>query len=146
MPYHWPADTDYALWELVVLDRECPHCGHMMYVCDHRYRHIHTLEGPVELVCKLNHCPDPRCPGHTRTKTPEAEATIAPPYWAIGWDVFCWIGHRRFSRHWAIPQIQTELLDAYGIKLSDDTIGNYTRRYQAMLSARQQDPESLRRQ
>ncbi len=146
MPYHWPADTDYALLELDVVDRDCPFCGHMMYICDHRYRHIHTLDGPVELVCKLNHCPDPRCPGHTKTKSPEIEVTIAPPYWAIGWDVFCWIGHRRFSRHWAIPQIQGELLDAYEIKLSDDVIGNYIHRYQTMLSARQEDPESLRRQ
>jgi hypothetical protein len=146
MPYHWPADTDFALWEADVLDRDCPHCGQMMYICDHRYRHLHTLEGPVELVCKLNHCPDPRCPGHTKTKSPEIEATIAPPYGAIGWDVFCWIGHRRFSRHWAIPQIQTELVDAYGIKLSDDVINNYIRHYQTLLSARQQDPESLRRQ
>jgi hypothetical protein len=146
MPHHWPADTDFALWELDVHDRDCPHCGRMMYICDHRYRHIHTLEGPVELVCKLNHCPDPRCPGHTKTKSPEIEATIAPPHWAIGWDVFCWIGHRRFSRHRAIPQIREELLDAYGIKLSDEGIATYIRRYQAMLSARQEDPESLRRQ
>jgi hypothetical protein len=118
----------------------------MMYICDHRYRHLHTLEGPVELVCKLNHCPDPNCPGHAKTKSPEIEATIAPPHWAIGWDVFCWIGHRRFSRHWAIPEIQGELLDDYRIKLSEDAIGNYIRRYQAMLTARQQDTESLRRQ
>ena len=62
-----------------------------MYVCDHRYRHLHTLEGPVELVCKLNHCPDARCPGHSKTTSPEVEASIAPPHWAIGWDVFCWI-------------------------------------------------------
>jgi hypothetical protein len=61
MPYHWPADTDFALWELDVLDRACPVCGRMMYICDHRYRRIHTLQGPVELVCKLNHCPDPHC-------------------------------------------------------------------------------------
>jgi hypothetical protein len=146
MPYHWPADTDYALWELDVLDRTCPHCGHLTYICDHRYRHVHMLDGPVELVCKLSHCPDPRCPGHAKTKSPEIEATIAPPHWAIAWDVFCWIGHRRFSRHWAIPQIQAELLDAHGIKLSDGAIGNYIHRYQAMLSARQEDPESLRRQ
>jgi hypothetical protein len=146
MPYHWPAETDYALWELDVLDRNCPLCGRMMYICDHRYRHLHTLEGPVELVSKLNHCPDPNCPGHAKTKSPEIEATIAPPYWAIGWDVFCWIGHRRFSRHWAIPQIRGELVDAYGIKLSEAAIGNYTHRYQAMLTARQQDPKSLRRQ
>ena len=146
MPYKWPLDTDYAFWELDVLDRACPVCGRMMYICDHRYRRIHTLEGPVQLVCKLNHCPDPDCPGHAKTKSPELEARIAPPSWAIGWDVFCWIGHRRCSRHMSIPLIQSELLDDYAIKLSDDAIAKYIRRYQVMLAARQQDPAALRRQ
>src|SRR5208337_1008319 len=86
--------------KLDVLDRDCASCGRMMHICDHRYRHFYTLEGPVELVCKLNHCPNPDCPGHAKTKSPEMEATIALPAWAIGWDVFCWIGHRRFARHW----------------------------------------------
>jgi hypothetical protein len=145
MPYDWPKDTDFTLWELDVLDRECPVCGRRMYVCDHRYRHFHTLEGPVELVCKLNHCPDPACPGHSQTKSPELEVAIALPKWAIGWDVLCWIGHRRCSRHWPISQIQSELWDAYRIKLSEDSIARYIRQYQIMLAARQQDPESLRR-
>jgi hypothetical protein len=145
MPYAWPEDTDFALWELDVLDRDCPVCGRMMYVCDHRYRRVHTLDGPVQLVCKLNHCPDPRCPGHAQTKGPELEVTIALPKWAIGWDVLCWIGHRRCSRHWPISQIQTELCDGYGIKLSDDSLARYIRHYQVMLAARQQDPEALRR-
>ena len=26
MPYAWPEDTDFALWELEVLDRNCPVC------------------------------------------------------------------------------------------------------------------------
>src|SRR5689334_23518524 len=94
MPYKWPADTDYALWELDVLDRDCPACGRMMHICDHRSRRLHTLGGPVQLVCKLNHCPHRDCPGHATTKSPEQEASIAPPSWAIGWDVFCGIGHR----------------------------------------------------
>lgn len=145
MPYQWPADTDFALWELDVVDRDCPVCGRQMYVCDHRYRHLHTLEGPVELLCRLNHCPDRNCPGHRRTKSPELEATIAPPRWAIGWDVFCWIGQRRFSRHRSITEIQSDLRDDYGIKLSDDALADYVRRYQVMLAARQQDPESIRR-
>jgi hypothetical protein len=146
MPYQWPAATDYALWELDVLDRACPACGRMMHICDHRYRRLHTLDGPVQLVCKLNHCPDRDCPGHATTKSPEQEATIALPNWAIGWDVFCWIGHRRCSRHLSIPLIQSELLDDYAIKLSDDAIAKYIRRYQVMLAARQQDPQALRRQ
>jgi hypothetical protein len=146
MPYAWPEDTDFALWELDVLDRDCPYCGHMKYVCDHRYRRVHTLDGPVQLVCKLNHCPDPRCAGHAKTKSPELEVTIALPKWAIGWDVFCWIGHRRYARHWSVSQIQSELWDEYGIKISDDSIARYIRHYQVMLAARQQDPEGLRRQ
>ncbi len=67
MPHLWPEDTDFALWELDVIDRDCPHCGHKMYICDHRHRHFFTLDGPVHLVSKLNHCPDPRCPGHRKT-------------------------------------------------------------------------------
>jgi hypothetical protein len=145
MPYDWPEDTDFALWELDVTDRDCPCCGRMMHVCDHRYRRFHTLQGPVELLCRLDHCPDPRCPGHSKTKSPETEVTIALPKWAIGWDVFCWIGHRRCSRHMAIPLIRSELLDDDAIKLSEVAIDAYIRRYQAMLAARQQEPESLRR-
>src|SRR4051812_38002955 len=146
MAYRWPADTDFSQWELDVLDRHCPACGRMMHICDHRYRHIHTLDGPVQLICKLNHCPDRACPGHARTKSPELEITLALPQMAIGWDVFCWIGHRRCSRHMAISLIRSELRDDYQIELSEDAIDQYIRRYQVMLAARQQDAESLRRE
>jgi hypothetical protein len=145
MAYRWPEDTDFALWELDVLDRNCPACGRMMPICDHRPRRIHTLDGPVQLICKLNHCPDRACPGHAKTRSPELEITIALPQVAIGWDVFCWIGHRRCSRPMAISLIQSELLDDSQIKLSEDAIDQYIRRYQVMLAARQQDAESLRR-
>ena len=146
MPYHWPEDSDFALWELDVLNRDCSVCGRRMHVCDHRYRRFHTLEGPVELVCKLNHCPDRACPGHGRTVSPELEVTIALPNWAIGWDVLCWIGHRRCSRHWSISQIQGDLWDTYRIKLSADSLTRYVRQYQIMLAARQEDPAALREQ
>jgi hypothetical protein len=143
--YQWPADMDFALWELDVLDRNCPACGRMMHICDHRYRRLHTLDGPVQLICKLNRCPDPTCPGHAKTRSPELEITLALPQVAIGWDVLCWIGHRRCSRHMAISLIRSELLDDYAIKLSEDALETYIRRYQVMLAARQQDAESLRR-
>jgi hypothetical protein len=146
MPYAWPKDTDFALWELDVTDRNCPACGRMMHVCDHRYRHFHTLQGPVELLCRLDRCPDPLCPGHAKTKSPETEVALALPKWAIAWDVFCWIGHRRCARHMAIPTIRSELRDDYAIALSENAIDTYIRRYQVMLAARQHDPESLRRE
>jgi hypothetical protein len=58
--------------------------------------------------------------------------------------VFCFIGHRRFARHWSVPQIKAELKDSYRIGLSEDAICLYLRRYQAMLAARQQDLGLLR--
>ena len=115
----------------------------MMHICDHRYRRIHTLEGPVQLVCKLNHCPDPDCPGHAQTKSPEQDSHDCPTNWAIGWDVFCWIGHRRCSaRHVDSPDpIRASR------RLRDQALGRchrkYIRRYEVMLAARQQDPQAL---
>src|SRR4051812_10785642 len=146
MPYRWPADPDFPPSELDRVDGDCPSCGRMMHVCDHRYRRFHPLGGPVELLCRLDRCPDPRCPAHAKTKSPETEVTIALPKWAIAWDVFCWIGHRRCSRHMAIPLIRSELLDDYAITLSESAIDRYIRRYQVMLAARQHDPEALRRE
>jgi hypothetical protein len=64
---------------------------------------------------------------------------LALPRWLIGWDVFCWLGHRRFARHWSVPQLRAELLDSFAIKLSEDAIEDYLQRYQCMLAARQQD-------
>ena len=78
MPYKWPADTDFALGNSTSSTVTCPACGRMMHICDHRYRRIHTLEGPVQLVCKLNHCPDPDCPGHAKTKSPEHRSHDRP--------------------------------------------------------------------
>jgi hypothetical protein len=50
------------------------------------------------------------------------------------------MGHRRFARHWSVPQIRSELADTYQIPLSADAIEDAVRRYQTMLAARQQAP------
>src|SRR5690348_4519859 len=131
MPHVWPEDADFAPWELDVLDRDCPACGRMMHICDHRHRHFHTPDGPVELVCKLNHRPDPRRPGHARTTSPEVEPTLALPGRGIARDVFCRIGHRRFARPWAIPRIRGELHDRFAIDPTEPGIARCIRRYQA---------------
>jgi hypothetical protein len=76
--------------------------------------------------------------------SPEREAILTMPRWMIGWDVFCWLGHRRFARHWSVPQLRLELLDSYDIVLSEDAIEDYLQCYQCMLAARQQDPARLK--
>ena len=53
------------------------------------------------------------------------------------------MGHRRFARHWSVPQIRSELADTYQISLSADAIEDAVRRYQTMLAARQQAPQVL---
>jgi hypothetical protein len=144
MRFRWPEGTAF---ERVPLDVEracCDCCGSPLYVCGHRHHRIYTLKHPLELCCRLAHCSDPNCPTRPQTLSPTAELSFALPGWLIGWDVFCFIGHRRFARHWSIPQIKDELADTYQVRLSDDAIAVYLRRYQAMVAARQQDPDLLR--
>ena len=143
MAYRWPAGTVCTRIDLDVAERSCPICDRTMYVCDHRYHHLWTLAGPTQVVNRLVRCPDPTCDSRGRTFSPEAELSISMPRWCMGWDVLCWLGHRRFARHWSVPQLRAELQDTYAIRLSDDAITSYLGRYQTMLAARQQDPERL---
>jgi hypothetical protein len=143
MAYRWPAGTVFKRIDLDVEDRSCPVCPLDMHVCDHRYHHLWTLQGPTQVVNRLVRCPDPTCESRGQTFSPEAELSISMPRWCMGWDVFCWLGHRRCARHWSVPQLRAELKDTYKIQLSDDASERYLGRYQTMLAARQQDPERL---
>jgi hypothetical protein len=146
MARRWPPKSVFTRMELEVEDPVCGLCGRKMHVCDHRHHRIFTLPGALQLVCKLVQCPNQQCPNSRRTFSPEAELRLTLPRWLIGWDVFCWIGHRRIARHWSVPQIRAELLDSYQINLSADALEDYLPRYQQMLAARQQDPLVLQRE
>jgi prefoldin subunit 5 len=143
MRFRWPQDTEFHRLVLDVEQDCCDYCGSVLHICDHRIRHIYTLDHPLELCCRLAHCADAACPSRPHTLSPAAELSLALPGWLIGWDVFCWIGHRRFARHWSVPQVRHELLDSFRIKLSPDAISVYIQRYQNMLAARQQDFANL---
>src|SRR5271168_1612514 len=138
-----------SAWTNVVLEIDAPSCsvcGRRMHVKKLRRRHVYTLAGPICYVSKLLHCPHAACPNHSRRFGPAQGLTLAMPRWLIGWDVFCWLGHRRFARHWSVPQLRAELLDSYAIVLSEDAIEDYLQRYQCMLAARQQDPVVLKKE
>jgi hypothetical protein len=143
MGYRWPADTAFTRRVLTVEEQACSACGRRLHVCDHRFHRILTFAGPVEIVCKLAHCPAADCPAHRHTLSPLAEAQLTLPRWVIGWDVFCWLGHRRFARHWSVPQLRAELRDSYAIALSEDALADYLRLYQTMVAARHQDAVRL---
>src|SRR3954447_26485171 len=143
MPYCWPEDTRFTRIELGVEERWCRTCGGALTTCDHRHHRVFTLAGPLHLVCKLAHCPTRACPAHPQTLSPAAETTIAMPWWVLGWDVVCWLGQRRFARHWSVGQLRAELADADQIRLSADAIETYIHRYQQMLAARRQAPDQL---
>jgi hypothetical protein len=143
MSYHWPSDTVFQSLTLEVEERICSHCGHSLTVCAHRQRRFFTFKGPVHLTSKLVHCADKSCPGHAHTISPEEETAMAMPWWVLGWDVFCWLGHRRFARHGSVPQIRADLADVHKIDFSPDAIERYIGRYQRMVAARQQDAALL---
>ena len=125
-------------------DRGCPACGAKMQIRCERRRNIHTLDGPVRLIVKLLHCPNEDC-DTVKMFAPDDEAEYVMPRWGIGWDVFCWMGQRRFSRHWSVPQIRHELADSYEIPLSDDAIEDHLASYQNMVAARHQDLTEMER-
>src|SRR5207237_2132828 len=139
----WPVGTTFKRIALEVEDRSCPVCHRYRHVCDHRYHALWTFEGPTQVVNGLVPCPDTSCQSRGRTFSPEAELSISMPRWCMCWDVLCWLGHRRFARHWSVPQLRTELQDTHQIRLSDDAIEHYIGLYQTMLAARQQDPAQL---
>lgn len=143
MRYHWPKETAFKRMVLEPEEWECDLCGGPRHICDHRHRKFFTLQGPVHLTSKLAKCADPDCTGHSRTVSPPSELALAMPWWQIGWDVFAWIGHRRFARHWSVSQIRLELADSHNIFVSADSIEDYVASYQAMVAARQQDPSVL---
>jgi len=142
MSHCWSEFIDFQEIPLVSATRNCPACGHVMRISKHRCRRLYTLDGRICLILKRLRCPSSDCT-ISGTFGPEQEADYALPRWLIGWDVFCWIGHRRFARHWAIPQIRKELEDSYGICLSDDAIEDYTEQYQTMVAAYWQDMKQL---
>jgi hypothetical protein len=144
MPYKWPVNTIFREVSLEVEDRTCSTCQSPRSIESNRVRRFFTCDGPVRLTCQLCHCSNRDCPDHQTTVSPEAELKLAMPYWVLGWDVVCWLGHRRFARHWSVPQIRHELADRFEIALSDDTIMEYVQRYQQMVSARQHDPDQMR--
>jgi hypothetical protein len=143
MSYRWPQDTVFHHLTLDVEERSCGVCGGFLKVYSHRRRRFFTFDGPIHLTSKLARCSALACPGHDTTVNPEAETALVMPRWILGWDVFSWLGHRRFARHWSVPQIREELVDGYRIAVSVDAIERYIGRYQCMLAARQQDPGIL---
>src|SRR5262249_2883867 len=114
-----------------------------MHVCDHRSHALWTFEGPTQVVNRLVRCPDTACQSRGRTFSPEAALAISMPRWRIGWDVLCWLGPPRFSRHLAVPAPALALKDTYQSALSDDAIEHSIGLYQTMLAARHQAPERL---
>ena len=145
MSHQWPAETAFRRMDLYVRDQVCAFCDSHLHVCSHRRRRVFTLQGPWLLVVRLGHCADAGCQGHRGTVSPRDEMAIAPPRLTVGWDVFAWIGHRRFARHRSVPQICGELSDSHAIDLSEDAVEDYVRQYGVMVAARHLDLDELRK-
>lgn len=143
MRHPWPSALDTLTIEPEEEERVCTGCPRRRVICDHRFRRVERLSGPVRLCCKLLKCPNPHCPTAGKTFSPKAEQQIAPPHLASDWELFAWVGHKRYARHWSVPDICAELCEAHHIVFSPDTIENYVRRYERMVAARHVDMSEL---
>ena len=122
MADRWPAGTIFKRIDVDGADRSCPVCARCMYVCDHRYHHLWTLEGPPQVVNRLVRCPAPSCASRGRTCSPEAALSSSRPRWCLGWDGWCWLDQRRLARHWSVPELRLALQDTDQLRVSDAAI------------------------
>jgi len=114
-----------------------------MHVSDRMSRYLRTLGDPVHVVAVVCSCPDKICPGRGEKRISEDLMALAPPHWSVSWDLFAWMGHRRYARHWSVPQIRSELWDRFRVTVSDDVVEDYTAQYEVMVAARESDMERL---
>ena len=116
----WPEGVQF---KAIVLapepeERVCGHCNGFTYISSQKHRYVHSLQGPLHVVRKIVRYPDQGCAGHVEKQVSAAAMSVAPPFWSVSWDLFAWMGHRRFARHWSVPQIRAELKDRFGIEVS----------------------------
>lgn len=139
----WPKGTNFKEVYLLVQKSACEGCGSRLYKGWNHDRKIYTFDGPLLLKKQRARCSNPACEWSKTWSVSQEEKLLTMPRWRIGWDVFCWMGFRRFKRHWSVPQIRDELLDSHSILLSADSIEDYLQRYQNMVAARHQDLSRL---
>ena len=72
----WPEDTVFRRPVLDVESDSCEHSSATLHVCDHRFHRIHTLQGPVELPCRLAHCSEGLRPLRCQTLRLAAELLL----------------------------------------------------------------------
>lgn len=84
MRFRWPEGATFRRVVLDVEEANCLLCGGRLHVCSHRQRRIYTLQGPVELCCRLARCADVACPSRPGTLSPVGELSLALPGWLIG--------------------------------------------------------------
>jgi hypothetical protein len=142
----WPEGVKF---DLIALEpeaeaRQCAHCGRFTYINDHKHRFLYSLGSPLHVMSKVARCPDKGCAGHRTKQVSQSEMGIAPPFWSVSWALFAWMGHRRFARHWSVPQICAELKDRYVVVVSADLVEDYTAKYEVMVAARESDLTQLR--
>jgi hypothetical protein len=95
----WPENVIFKPVEIRAADAACEHCGREAHVDNLRNRYVHSSGGPLHLRVRPLRCPEESCVGHRASWPPEEEMGIAPPYWCMTWELFAWLGHRRFARH-----------------------------------------------
>ena len=140
----WPESRDVPEVYAWTAETCCVGCGGRGGADDVRRRRLSSFAGPIVLRVPIRVCDEPTCPRFGARIGAEVEAAFAPPYWSVTWELFVWMGHRRFSRHWSVPHIRDELRDRVKMEVSDDWVEDSLRRYQIMVAAKQSDLATLR--
>src|SRR6266700_6013929 len=140
----WPKESDVV--DVGVGDCVCEGCGERGRADYVRERKLRTWGGATKLRVQIRRCSNEACRCFGERVGAEIESAIAPPHWTVSWDLFSWMGHRRFRRPWSVPQIRAEMADRFSVETSEDWIEDYLRRYQVMVASRECDMDRMRQE
>jgi len=114
----------------------CPDCGCLLTIQQHRRRPLQTLEARQILVMKDRRCCNPECPGARALYRPLDPNRLLLRDCEFGLDVIAFVGESRQHRNMSFPTIHTELAEKHGVIISERHVPNLFRLYLALVDCR----------
>jgi len=139
---------DISSYEVQVLETSqtnCASCPAPLWVVQHRQRPLQTLERKLWLISKDKACRSTECRQVNKLLRPEGEGNLPLLRQSeYGLDVVVRAGEMRMSDDMSFRECHRELVDQYGLEISERHISNLYRIYLSLVHCVNADFEPLR--
>lgn len=135
--------SEAALLYIEAPAETCEACSSPLWICEHRERFVHRLDGVYEVVRQLKWCHVEGCEDYHRVHTPPVDLRMALPRATYGTDVLIEVGARHLDEGRSLRGIGRDLNER-GVPVSQRHAGSLLRKYVALTKAARGDDERVR--